>query len=62
KEFKNTVKVYKYVGWLYPFMRAVSKNLASTLAEVGRAMITSARVGYEKQVLEVEDIIKLSKR
>jgi uncharacterized protein YbjT (DUF2867 family) len=62
KEFKNTVKVYKYFGWLYPFVRAVSKNLASTLAEVGRAMITSARVGYEKQVLEVEDIIKLSKR
>ena len=62
KNFKNTVKIYKYVGWLYPLVRAVSNKYASTLAEVGQAMINSAAKGYEKQVLEVEDIIELSKR
>ena len=62
KEFKNTLGLYKFVGWLYPLVRAVSNKYASTLAEVGRAMINCASIGYEKQVLEVEDIIELSKR
>ena len=61
KKFKNTLKLYKYFGWLYPLVRAVSNNYASTLAEVGRAMINAASKGYEKQVLEVEDIVELSK-
>ncbi|HEY0459857.1 MAG TPA: NAD-dependent epimerase/dehydratase family protein [Pyrinomonadaceae bacterium] len=60
KEFKNTLKLYKYVGWLYPLVRAVSNTYASTLSEVGSAMINAAAKGGEKQVLEVEDIIKLS--
>ena len=62
KNFKNTLKPYKYFGWLYPLIRAVSNKYASTLAEVGRAMINCAAEGYEKQVLEVEDIIELAKR
>ena len=60
KEFKNTLGLYKLVGWLYPLVRAVSNKYASTLSEVGRAMINCATKGYEKQVLEVEDIIKLA--
>ena len=59
---KNVLTAYKYVGWLYPLVRAVSNNYASTLSEVGQAMIKSVTKGYEKQVLEVEDIIKLSQR
>ena len=62
KEFKNTVNLYKYLGWLYPIVRAVSSKYASTLKEVGRAMINSATKGYEKQILEVPDIIELSER
>lgn len=62
KDFKNTVNLYKYLGWLYPIVRAVSSNYASTLEEVGKAMINSATKGYEKQVLEVADIVELSKR
>ena len=62
KNFKNTGKLYKYIGWLYPLARAVSNKYASTLSEVGQAMIKSVTKGYEKQVLEVEDIIKLSLR
>ena len=62
KNFKNTIKIYHYLGWLYPLVRAVTNKYASTLGEVGRAMINGARHGFEKQVLEVEDIIKLAAR
>ena len=62
KDFKNTVNLYNYLGWLYPIVRAVSSNFASTLGEVGRAMINSATLGYDKRILEVEDIIELSRR
>lgn len=62
KNYKNTLGLYKYVGWLYPFVRKISNKYASTLPEVGRAMINCATVGYEKQVLEVEDIVKLAER
>lgn len=58
---KNTLTPYKLIGWLYPLVRAVSNNYASTLGEVGRAMIKCVTDGYEKQILEVEDIIKLAK-
>ncbi|HEY8560041.1 MAG TPA: NAD-dependent epimerase/dehydratase family protein [Pyrinomonadaceae bacterium] len=62
KEYKNTLSFYKFVDWLYPIVRAVTDKYASTLGEVGRAMINAAAKGYEKPVLEVEDIIELSKR
>jgi len=62
KGAKNVLTAYKYIGWLYPLVRAVSNKYASTLSEVGQAMIKSVTKGYEKQVLEVEDIIKLSQR
>lgn len=62
KDYKNTLTPYKFLGWLYPITRAFSNNFASTLPEVGKAMINCATIGYEKQVLEVEDIIKLSER
>ena len=58
--FKNTLTPYKYIGWVYPILRAVSNKIASTLSEVGKAMINCATVGYEKPVLEVADIRKLS--
>lgn len=62
KGAKNTLTPYKFLGWLYPVMKAVSPNSASTLSEVGRAMINSVTKGGEKKVLEVADIVELSKR
>lgn len=62
KDYKNTGKIYNYLGWLYPLVRAVSTNYASTLEEVGKAMINGTIKGYEKQILEVADIVELSKR
>lgn len=62
KDAKNTLTPYKFIGWLYPVIKAIVPHSASTLPEVGRAMINSVTKGYEKHVLEVADIIELSKR
>jgi hypothetical protein len=59
---KNTLKAYKFLGWLYPLLRRFTPNSVSTLQEIGRAMIHSVTKGYEKPVLEIPDIIALSRR
>ncbi|MFT3822292.1 MAG: NAD-dependent epimerase/dehydratase family protein [Chitinophagaceae bacterium] len=53
---KNTLSLYKYIGWLFPIMRGISKKSASTLREIGLAMINTVRVGYDKQILDGNDI------
>ena len=62
KGLKNTLVYYRFVTWLYPLGRAVFPQYFSTLRELGLAMIHSAAQGYEKQILEVPDILALSKR
>jgi hypothetical protein len=59
---KNTNKYYKYITWLYPILKAIVPNTVSTLKEMGLAMINAALYGYEKQVLEVNDINELAKK
>jgi uncharacterized protein YbjT (DUF2867 family) len=62
KGLKNTLKFYKYISWLYPFMRMIFPGFVSTLRELGIAMINCALKGYEKSILEVKDIVKLAKQ
>ncbi|HWB63948.1 MAG TPA: NAD-dependent epimerase/dehydratase family protein [Chitinophagales bacterium] len=57
---KNTQKGYKYITWMYPLLKAISTNYACKLEDIGRAMIRVTLSGYEKQILEVPDIIKAS--
>ena len=59
---KNTPKIYRYLEWTYPVLRALAPGIACTLAEVGQAMIKAVTIGYEKTVLEVKDIVALAKR
>lgn len=59
---KNTNKYYKYITWLYPVLRRIFPNSASTLKDVGTAMINAALYGYEKHILEVTDINQLATR
>ena len=59
---KNTLKYYQYVQWMYPFLRLVFPKFVSTLAELGKAMINAALKGYEKKILEVNDIKLLAKK
>ena len=62
KGLKNVHKYYSIFGLLYPLFRLTLSKYVSTLKELGLAMINSAITGYEKQVLEVPDIVILSRQ
>jgi hypothetical protein len=58
KGAKNTLKYYKYFSWLYPLLRAL--GMATTIAEVGQAMINTIIYGYKTRILEIKDIINMA--
>lgn len=60
KGLKNTQKLYFAVSWMYPALRFLFPKFVCTLKELGLAMIHTVTVGYEKQILEVKDIVKLA--
>ena len=63
REAKNIPGYYVIFRFLYPVLRAaIPKICFNTLNEVALAMINSVIYGYEKSVLEVEDLIELAKR
>ena len=62
KGLKNTHSFYMGFNLLYPLLRLILPKYVSTLKELGLAMINSVLTGYEKPILEVKDIIELSKR
>jgi hypothetical protein len=61
KEAKNIHGYYAIFRILYPALRALFPKFVTTLKEVAIAMINSVNYGYEKQVLEVNDILILAK-
>ena len=62
KGARNVKGYYAIFRVLYPVLRALFPGFVSTLKEVGIAMINSVIYGYEKSVLEVKDIVALSKK
>jgi uncharacterized protein YbjT (DUF2867 family) len=59
---KRVLKYYKYVSWLFPVIKVILPNMISTMSQLARAMIYAAQYGYEKNVVEVKDIIILANR
>lgn len=59
---QNVLKAYKYFGWLYPSIRLFFPKFATTIEELGNAMINVAQNGYSKPFIEVKDILILSKK
>lgn len=53
---QHTLKLYKYFAWMYPILKTLFPNSASTLQQVAQAMITCATTDIKKPVLEVSDI------
>jgi hypothetical protein len=53
---KNALKMYKYVGWMYPVLKVLAPNSVSTMKQVGQAMINSLIRGSDRQILEVKHI------
>lgn len=62
KKAKNVPGYYAVFRFLYPLLRPVFPKYVSTLKEVALAMINSVIYSYDKPVLEVNDLIELSKR
>ncbi len=62
KGLKNAHKFYAYIKWMYYILKVVAPNTASTLTQLGLAMINVTLYGYDKQILEVSDINKLAAR
>ena len=61
KGLKNVLSLYKWMGWMLPIINTISPGSVVTLKQIGDAMINVTRRGYEKKILEVKDIISLSK-
>lgn len=62
KGLKNTYKIYKVLKPLFPVLKLCFPNYVVKLTEIGLAMINSVMTGYEKQVLEVKDIVNLANK
>jgi hypothetical protein len=61
KGLKNTLPYYRYFGWLLPVINMLAPKYTCTLTDLGIAMVNASILGYDKQVLEVPDILALSK-
>jgi hypothetical protein len=59
---KNTLRLYTYLGWLIPIIRLLAPNAICKLEELGNAMVNAVTQGYDKQILEVTDILTLAKK
>lgn len=57
---QNLPSFYKYFEWLYHVFKVVYPKGVCTLKQVGVAMIKSVDKGYDKHVLEVNDIKELA--
>jgi uncharacterized protein YbjT (DUF2867 family) len=58
---KRTKSFYKYISWLYPLLHTLFPKFVSTLKQIGQAMINVVYHPQTKKVLEVKDIVALSK-
>jgi uncharacterized protein YbjT (DUF2867 family) len=56
----HTMGVQKILSRIYPLVKWLFPKAACTLQEVGRAMINVSQRGYDKKVIEVRDIRRLS--
>ena len=61
KGLKHTLRLYKWLSWMLPIINTIAPNSVVTLKQIGDAMINSVNKGYEKKILEVKDILALSK-
>lgn len=58
---KHAHSFYNYLGWLFPIGRALSPNYFCTMEELALSMISLAKNGYHKSVINGRDIIEIAK-
>jgi len=59
---KHTHPYYKYIGCMYPFFKLVLSKYTTSLEELALAIINVSLGGYDKKIVEVRDILILSKK
>lgn len=59
---KNVLGIYSYLGWLIPVFKFFAPNSVCKLEDLGNAMVNAVAKGSEKQILEVSDIVALSRK
>ncbi|MEX1241696.1 MAG: NAD-dependent epimerase/dehydratase family protein [Cyclobacteriaceae bacterium] len=57
---RYTLTMYKYMAWMFPVLKLMSPNSASTLSQVAQAMIKCATTDVDKPIMEVSDINRLA--
>ena len=57
---KNILPLYKYLGWLAPFITLVYPNGITTIKQLGETMIFAAAHGYEKTIIKAKDIHQIT--
>jgi nucleoside-diphosphate-sugar epimerase len=60
KGLKNTPAVYKWFSWMIPLVETFFPNSICSLTQLGQAMIQVVSGGYDRHIIEVSDIKKLS--
>jgi len=60
KGLKRVHNFYRYMTWMYPVLLKLFPNTVSTLGQLGLAMIAVALKGYEKKIIEPNDIRALA--
>lgn len=58
---QNVRSYYKAIRFAYPFLKFCFPSYGCELKELGTAMINTTEKGFDKKVLEVNDIIRASK-
>jgi hypothetical protein len=56
---RYTLTMYKYMAWMFPVLKLMFPNSASTLSQVAQAMIKCATADVDKPIMEVSDINRL---
>ena len=56
KGLKRVLPAVKYLSWLYPLFRVIFPNGTNTLKDVGLAMINITIHGYNKSIIDPNDI------
>ncbi len=60
KGLNDTLTMYKMFAPLIPFVKLFFPKYVCSLREIGQAMINTVLKGYDKKILEVNDIKKLA--
>ncbi len=57
----HVLSYYKYISWLFPVIRTLFPSMYNTMKQVAHAMIYVSQNGYERNVIHVKDIHKVSR-